>query len=72
MKRETQALVSLVLLLVIVFDPLHLLPGIVRFIFILFSSWAVPYFYVMWRGEIRRVTIMFGSQKIPNHRLWGT
>lgn len=51
MKRETKGLVSLVLLLFIVFDPLHLLSGIVRFLFILFSTGAVPYFYVMWRGE---------------------
>ena len=58
-------MVSLVLLLVIVCDPLHLLPGIVRFIFILFSSWAVPFFYVMWRGERSREII----EDDPSRRL---
>jgi hypothetical protein len=51
MKRETSALISLVLLIFIVFDPLHLLSGIVRFLFILFSSGAVPYLYLVWRGD---------------------
>jgi hypothetical protein len=57
-------LVSLVLLLFIVFDPLHLLSGIVRFLFILFSTWAVPYFYVMWRGEKSREII----EDVPSRR----
>ena len=51
MKRETVGCVSIVLLLFIVCDPLHLLSGWVRLVFILFSSWAVPYFYVLWRGD---------------------
>ena len=51
MKRETVGWISIVLLLFIVCDPLHLLSGWVRLVFILFSAGAVPYFYLMWRGN---------------------
>jgi hypothetical protein len=51
MKQETVGWVSIVLLLFLVCDPLHFFSGWVRLVFILFSSWAVPYFYLMWRGD---------------------